>query len=395
MSKQVDLVVIPYHDWRKVQREGARTRDAHLITCCVSHGNVGRVVIVNRPMTVAEMLYKRRSWKTKGEVVARGAFSRLVRVADSAFALDFFDRDSLGPVFGGKRWFFSAYGRKGYLREIEKFLARLGVVRFSCISFNVFAAAMFAGLPAEKKLFDAWDNFLKFPEHKNSKRLFREAYERCFRAADFQTTNSASNKSFFESDFGVVGCRVIGNGVDLEMFSREYDQPSDLRGIQRPIVGVGAKVTHLLDHELMNHVVEANPDLSFVLVGQIVDKAVFGKINRRRNFFYLGDKHYDEYPAYVKAFDVCLVPYVVGEKEHGGDPIKLYEYLAANKPVVTTRCEGVSDEYGNVFVADSYDDFCKMIRAALSSPCRENRLPDRLTWRSRTEELLRPLLSAE
>jgi len=391
MPETVDLVVIPYHDWRKVQREGARTRDAHMITHCLSDPRVGRVVIVNRPMTIAEMAHKRRSWKTKGEVVEKGLLSRLVRVADKAFTVDFLDGNPLGPVFVGKRWFFSAYGGSRYKRELERYLRHLGVKSFSCINFNVFAGALFESLPAEKKLFDAWDNFLKFPEHTNNRALFREAYARCFQVADFRTTNSASNRAFFESSFDVSDCRVVRNGVDLGVFSKEYERPGDMRNIGRPVAGVGAKVTHLLDHELINHVVEANSDVSFVLVGPVVEKGVFRKIKRRPNLFYLGDKRYDEYPAYVKAFDVCLIPYVVGEREHGGDAIKLYEYLAAGKPVVTTRIEGVSGDHGRVFVADSYDDFSDMIRKALDAPVNENHLPEQFTWRRRTEDLLEPL----
>ncbi len=390
--KRRDLVVIPYHDWRKVQREGARTRDAHMILHCLSHPGMGRVVIVNRPMTVGEMICKRRSWRTEGEVVAAGRSSRLVKIAENGFALDLFDEDPLGPVFSKKNWFLSAYGKGRYAREIEKYLSYLDVTEFSCISFNVLAAALLGRLDADRKLFDAWDNFLRFPEHANNGHRLREAYTLCSRVADVWSTNSLSNKSFYEANFGVAGCRVIRNGVDPEVFSREYDMPEDLRDISRPVAGVGAKVTHLIDHDLTNYVVEANPDVSFVLVGPVIERAVFRRIVRRPNFFYLGDKHYDQYPAYVKAFDVCLIPYAVGEKEHGGDAIKLYEYLAAGKPTVTTRIEGVTDRHGNVFVADSCEEFSEMIRRALSSPPRVKHLPERFTWRHRARQLLEPLV---
>ncbi len=320
------------------------------------------------------------------------AFSRLVKIADNSFVIDSLDPSLLGPVLHGKEWFFSAYGRTRYISEVEKYLVQLGVTSFCCLSFNVFAAALSGELGAERKMFDAWDNFLKFPEHRGSQDKLRAAYERYSHDSDFWTTNSQSNKLFYESSFGVEGCRVIGNGVDVEEFSKEYAVPDDLRYVERPVIGVGAKVTHLLDYELINHIVEKNRDLSFVLIGQILDRSIFRKIKKKPNFYYLGDKPYSVYPAYVRAFDVCLIPYVAGKREHGGDSIKFYEYLAAGKPIVTAMIEGVSDEYANVFVADGYEDFSQKIRMALDAPSSASSVPDRFTWRSRTHQLLRPIL---
>ena len=59
------------------------------------------------------------------------------------------------------------------------------------------------------------------------------------------------------------------------------------------------------------------------------------------NVKYLGDKHYDLLPSYLANFDICIIPYNL-ERQHFNDPIKFYEYLAMNKPVVTTRIGGVS-----------------------------------------------------
>jgi len=113
------------------------------------------------------------------------------------------------------------------------------------------------------------------------------------------------------------------------------------------------------------------------------------------NFYYLGDKSYDEYAAYVQAFDVCTIPYVVGDREHGGDSIKFYEYLAAGKPIVSSANEGVPDEYDNVFVAGNHEEFCAMIPHALTASPADNHLPEKLTWCYKTDELLAPLLSCD
>jgi hypothetical protein len=159
----LDLVVIPYHDWRKVTREGGRTRDAHLIEQCIAHPEVGRVLIVNRPITRPEMIYKRCSWKTPGEIVWQSGRARLVKVRDNAFVLDYFDRSLLSPILDGKQSFFKAYGRSQFVTVLTECLQRLQISRYACISFNLFASDLVAALPAKAKLFDGWDNFMRFP----------------------------------------------------------------------------------------------------------------------------------------------------------------------------------------------------------------------------------------
>ena len=47
-------------------------------------------------------------------------------------------------------------------------------------------------------------------------------------------------------------------------------------------------------------------------------------------------KTYNRIPFYLRYFDVCIIPYVIGEATEAVNPIKFYEYIAANKPVVAT-----------------------------------------------------------
>jgi glycosyltransferase involved in cell wall biosynthesis len=60
-------------------------------------------------------------------------------------------------------------------------------------------------------------------------------------------------------------------------------------------------------------------------------------LKRRPNVHFLGSKRPEELPAYISTFDVCLLPYVLGEvSSYYAAPLKFYEYLSAGKPVVST-----------------------------------------------------------
>ena len=78
-----------------------------------------------------------------------------------------------------------------------------------------------------------------------------------------------------------------------------------------------------------------------MFIGPRVDQApenvaeiqrVFGQPNVR----WLGARPHSELPAYLKRFDLCLAPYALTPLKHSGSPLRLYDYLATDKPVLFT-----------------------------------------------------------
>ena len=99
----MQIVTIPFHDWRKCLREGFRTRDGHFMEHLIRHPKVEKVLIINRPVTHAEMLVKRFDWKTPGNIIWHKSNVRLVQVVEKAFVLDFLSLNSFQILFLGRR----------------------------------------------------------------------------------------------------------------------------------------------------------------------------------------------------------------------------------------------------------------------------------------------------
>ena len=57
----LNIVYVPYHDWRKILNEGNRTRDAHFINSFRQDETVDKILIINRPITYTELLVKKRT----------------------------------------------------------------------------------------------------------------------------------------------------------------------------------------------------------------------------------------------------------------------------------------------------------------------------------------------
>ncbi|WP_415803428.1 glycosyltransferase [Isoptericola cucumis] len=80
----------------------------------------------------------------------------------------------------------------------------------------------------------------------------------------------------------------------------------------------------------------------------------------------LGARHRDDVPAYLQHADVLVVPHVVSPFTESLDPIKLYEYRAVGRPVVSTPVAGFRDAAGPGVVVAAADAFPAAVRDALT-----------------------------
>jgi glycosyltransferase involved in cell wall biosynthesis len=130
----------------------------------------------------------------------------------------------------------------------------------------------------------------------------------------------------------------VPNGVDAERFSDRAVPPTDLIGDGRPIVGYHGMISHWFDFDLFEAVAKARPDFRFVLVGPHDPRAQAGvdRITAIPNVELLGERPSETMPSYVQAFDVGTVWFQVNDLTRAVTPLKVYEYLAAGKPVVST-----------------------------------------------------------
>jgi hypothetical protein len=363
------ILVIPFHDWRKIIKEGFRTRDAHFIE---SFGKVEglQTIVINRPITVLEILATKKPKKIEGEILLREKGFTLYKVADQTFVIDCISQDLIGHFFKKHAWYINAYAHKSYLRFIEKSLAFLNAQSFSVLSQNVFSHRLITELSSEVKVFDAWDNFNLIDDYFYIENEVKQAYKSLSENTDFWITNSTDNVNYFLSQFSSLKIHLIPNGLDLKRFdpTNDYSIPKDIERIQHPIVGFGGKITQTIDVEILNYAIRENPDVSFVLVGQVLDKKVFSAIHKSPNVHYLGDKFYDEYPNYVNAFDICLVPYYIDEhKKSGTNPIKVYEYLALQKKVIGTNGNGLENLGDYVYLINTKEELSQEIKRGITN----------------------------
>jgi len=382
----MNLGIIPYHDWRKILKEGNRTRDSHFIYHLKKNKNINNVIIINRPISYIELFVKKNNLPIQGVVVSRYGNGSLYQVESNLFVFDYKVHDYLGPILKKQSWFFSQFSKEKYYISLKECLQISGLSMDFVLNQNIFSSGFIEKLPVPS-LFDAWDNFLLFPENKKFYNLYLNSYKSLANTSKIWITNSTKNVDFYYQNYSLNKCILIKNGVDFERFQQNYPLPEQLKNLKGEIVGFGGKITHLFDTEIYNYITLNNPDKSFVLVGQILNKEVFSKIEFRNNVFYFGDIFYEDYPAYVTNFTFGIIPYVTNELEHGADTIKMYEYLAAGLNVIGTEGAGMESMKNFVKIAKDKFEFNSLLTQS-NNHYLTSELSSEYSWKSKTDILL-------
>jgi len=162
-------------------------------------------------------------------------------------------------------------------------------------------------------------------------------------------------------------CVYVPNAVDFDHFysaTKNKEKPQDVKNLQHPIVGFYGYIYDWIDIDLICKLADLHPDYSILLVGPV--RFGLSKLEKYLNITMLGTRKYEVLPRYLSSMDVCLIPFKISKLTLSSNPIKLYEYLAAGKPVVSTALPEVYENASQfVLIAQNHADFIEKVEKAI------------------------------
>ncbi len=166
------------------------------------------------------------------------------------------------------------------------------------------------------------------------------------------------------------------SSVDASHFGRALpgaaiEEPPDQRDIPHPRLGYYGVIDERLDLPLIAAMADAHLDWQIVLVGPVakIDPA---SLPRRPNIHYRGQRSYAELPGYLAGWDVCLLPFARNDSTRFISPTKTLEYMAAERPIVSTPITDVAEPYGRiVYLGDTHEAFVQACETALAADAGE------------------------
>src|SRR5581483_8652458 len=152
---------------------------------------------------------------------------------------------------------------------------------------------------------------------------------------------------------------LVRHGVDYHHFKKALDPavaiPADVAKLPHPMIGFHGLIADWVDLALIRKMALEHPDWSVVILG--ASQTDLSPVSGLKNVHLLGKRPYETLPAYCKAFDVAILPFVVNTLTLFANPLKLREYLAAGLPVVSSDLPEVRSLGGDIRIAADHAEF--------------------------------------
>lgn len=192
----------------------------------------------------------------------------------------------------------------------------------------------------------------------------------------------------------------ISNGAQCAKFTpgTRTDDREFLNWIREDTVKAGyyGALANWVDYNLLKRLADEK-NVQIILIGvEHDDSLAKSGILEYENVRYFGKKAYESLAGYVEFFDVCMIPFVINEITKATSPVKLFEYMAMEKPVVSTALPECI-KYDPVCIAHSQDEFikavfeCRTVREDQERKERLSRCAWENDWSAKAEELKRCL----
>lgn len=151
----------------------------------------------------------------------------------------------------------------------------------------------------------------------------------------------------------------IPHGVADYFYEAPSQRPKDLPA--GPVAGFYGSISGWVDQQLLIRTARKMPHWSFVIIGP--QRCFVEHLKREPNIYLLGEKKHDELPNYIHHWQVSLLPFKDNAQIRACNPLKLREYLAVGKPIVSTDFPALKPYRDWITVAGK-NDFCAAIESA-------------------------------
>lgn len=176
----------------------------------------------------------------------------------------------------------------------------------------------------------------------------------------------------------------ISEGVEKENINKKFKPCGIQKYFNKPMIGYTGSINHKkFDCDLVINTAKIMPDYYFLFVGDY-----FKQKNLPKNVLQVEKVPRSKLFNFISSMDICMIPYTKIPLSHHCCPLKLFDYAALNKPVISTRLEEVqtiAKDY--VYFADTPKEMKEKIIEALDKGSKNiNKWVEDYDWNSLAEK---------
>lgn len=205
----------------------------------------------------------------------------------------------------------------------------------------------------------------------HSSQKYLDWHDKLLQLADIIITSSKILFDEYAVSFKDKVVKYIPNGVAIDDFSKKSSViPDDFPKGSGKVIGYYGAIAEWFDYALLDKIATRFNDAKIVLIGPCRKdfpewKSLQNILKQHSNIYHLGEKKYDELFDYAQHFDVAMIPFIINDITLNCSPVKLFEYMALGKPIITTDLPECRN-YKSPHIAKNHDEFLLNIEQALT-----------------------------
>ncbi len=259
-----------------------------------------------------------------------------------------------------------------HLPELQRMLADAmaqgGIRDYWVWFYTPMALPLAAELDPRGTVYDCMDELTLF---KHAPRQLVQRENMLFKEADLVFTGGPSLYRSKKDRHPSVHCfPSSGDAAHFAQVTSDHPAQAELA---RPRLGYCGVIDERIDMQLIDAMATRHPEWQIVMVGPVV-KIDPGSLPRHSNIHWLGQQGYQDLPAFICGWDVCLMPFALNESTRFISPTKMLEYMACGRPSVSTPIRDVEEPYGHVVsIARSADEYVRACEEILARSIEQQR----------------------
>jgi glycosyltransferase involved in cell wall biosynthesis len=252
-------------------------------------------------------------------------------------------------------------------RQARDWLERHGWDEYTAWCRVPWSAFVLEHLRPSRVVYDITDDYELFETSPEGRRRARAREDRLLSQSDvvFFASRDLQQRRALQG----VPHHWVPNGMDYDLFARAAE-PGEVhpvvRAMPRPVIGYVGLTTHWMDFELLERLGRRWPD-QVVMVGPVAPE-VAARARAVPGVVWAGFVPQPELVPWLRGFDVCVMPHLDNDLVRRSNPLKIWEYLATGKPIVSVDLPALDPVREFVDAARDRDHFMELVELRLRQP---------------------------